>query len=227
MDNIKENINLIYQNINDICQKINKNPEDITVIAASKTVDAKRLTSLKQLGINICGENRVQELLEKYDKVDTEWHFIGRLQTNKVKYLTDKITLLHSLDRENLAKEIEKQYSKQNKILKALIEINIGGELSKGGIEPEKAISFYNIIKEKYPHISICGLMAVMPQYTVKPQKKYYLQMKDIYDKIQSKEDKNFKYLSMGMSNDYITAIKYGANMVRLGRVLFGERHYN
>jgi pyridoxal phosphate enzyme (YggS family) len=217
-----ENICKIKTDIEKICSEINRNPQDITLIAASKTVSAERLKPLKGYGINICGENRVQELLEKYGSVDTEWHFIGRLQTNKVKYIYDKIKLLHSLDRISLAQEIEKRCSAADIVLEALIEINVGGEENKGGIPPAEVLKFFNEVKNNFPHIRICGIMAVMP---VNAEEKYYLLMKDIYDRIKAYSS-DIKYLSMGMSGDYITAIKYGANIIRLGRALFGERIY-
>ena len=226
MTSLKENIENIKQNINTLCKQLNKNSDDIQIVTASKTVSAEILKQLKGYGINICGENRVQEFLGKYNTFDCEWHFIGKLQTNKVKYIIDKITLLHSLDRIELAAEIDKQCIKNNIKLNALIEINIAGEQSKGGIAPENALEFYNEIKNKYANINLCGIMSVMPVNGDKAEDKYYLQMKDIYDKIKKEEGSNFRYLSMGMSDDYLTAISCGSNMIRLGRAIFGERHY-
>jgi hypothetical protein len=219
---LSERILKIKENIEKVCREAKRSPQDIVIIAASKTVSAQRLKSLKEYGVNICGENRVQELLEKYGNVDTVWHFIGRLQTNKVKYIYDKIKLLHSLDRISLAQEIEKRCSAADIVLDALIEINVGGEENKGGIHPEQVLSFFNEVKDNFPHIRICGIMAVMP---INAEEKYYLLMKDIYDRIKAYSG-DIKYLSMGMSGDYITAIKYGANIIRLGRALFGERIY-
>lgn len=221
-----ENIISIKQKIKELCIIENKNEKDITIIAASKTVPIEILNTLNGYGISICGENRVQELLQKYGAVNTQWHFIGRLQTNKVKYIIDKVTLLHSLDKIELAEEIEKQCVKSGIKFKALIEINIAGEENKGGIPLEKAVDFYKELK-KYPHIEICGLMSVMPEISgEKVNEKYYLQMQEIYGKIKNNAESCFKYLSMGMSGDYLTAIKYGANMIRIGRALFGERNY-
>lgn len=221
---LAENILKVKQNIEEVCKKYNLNPKDITIVAASKTVKAEQLAKLSENEIYICGENRVQEFLEKYGKFNTRWHFIGRLQTNKVKYIYDKIELLHSLDRISLADEIEKRCASSNIKLDALVEINIGGEKSKGGIEPQNAIDFYKQIKQDYTHIRICGIMAVLP--AASPGDKYYLQMKDIYDKMKNIGGSDIKYLSVGMSDDYLTAIRYGANIIRLGRVLFGERIY-
>jgi pyridoxal phosphate enzyme (YggS family) len=220
MTDLLQNINTINENIINVCLQTGRNPQDITVIAASKSVSWQRLAQLKG-SIGICGENRVQEFLEKYPHLDCDWHFIGRLQTNKVKYIIDKIKLLHSLDRESLADEIERQCVKNNTDkFDALIEVNIGGESSKGGISPDEAEEFYLYVKKSCPHINVCGLMSVLP---IGADEKYYLQMSALYDRINGISG-GFKYLSMGMSDDYITAIRYGANMIRLGRALFGER---
>lgn len=201
----------------------NKYKEEITVVAASKTVDAKALEQLKTLGINICGENRVQEFLSKYGKVDTEWHFIGNLQTNKVKYIIDKVSLIQSVNSLKLAKEINNAGLKINKISDILIEINIAKEESKTGIGIDE---FESGLEEflKLKNINILGLMAVMPNEDAENIKNYYLQMRALYDKIKGRIG-SFKYLSMGMSNDYITAIECGSNMIRLGTALFGARN--
>lgn len=222
MASLFENIKLLRANIEKACKESNQKPSDITIVAASKTVPAQKLKELKELGINICGENRVQEFVEKYGKVDTDWHFIGRLQTNKVKYIYDKISLLHSLDRISLAEAIEKRCAASNTVLNALIEVNIGGEDNKGGVMSQQAQEFYYTVKQNFAHIRICGVMAVMPAGTT--DNKYYLQMKDIYDKIKWAGGEEVKYLSMGMSDDYFTAIKCGANIIRPGRALFGDR---
>lgn len=222
MDSDIEKIEEVKNKLKELCAGCGIDYGSITVIAASKTVTPERLKCLKPCGINICGENRVQELLSKYGLVDTEWHFIGRLQTNKVKYIIDKVTLIQSLDRLELAAEIERQCVKRNLTVNALIEVNCGGEESKGGISLENTEEFYESLKV-FPHIKICGLMSVMP---INAGEQYYLQIKKIYDTIKVKAGQEFKYLSVGMSNDYIRAVKCGSNMIRLGRVFFGERNY-
>ncbi len=222
LETLKQNVLMVRRNIEKACAGAGARPEDIVIVAATKTVDTSRMNMLKGLGINICGENRAQELKEKYGKVDTEWHFIGRLQTNKVKYIIDKVTLIHSLDRIELAHEIQRQCERFNTVMDCLIEVNIGGEGSKGGISESEVVDFYGLVRERFPRIRICGLMAVMP---IGAPEELYLQMQNIYGKMKARHD-GIKYLSMGMSDDYVTAIRCGANMVRLGRVLFGERVY-
>lgn len=222
IETLKQNVEKVRQNIAQACGEADVRPEDIVIIAATKTVDTGRMSMLKDLEIHICGENRAQELMEKYGKVDTEWHFIGRLQTNKVKYIIDKVTLIHSLDRVELAREIQRQCVRFGIAMDCLIEVNIGEEGSKGGVSKEEVEDFYEQVSQNFPSIKICGLMAMLP---IGAPEKLYLQMRDIYDKMKARHE-GIKYLSMGMSDDYATAIKHGANMVRLGRVLFGERVY-
>lgn len=222
--NVAENFEKIKKEISKKFPNGNKYGEEITIVAASKTVDTESLKQLNGLGIDICGENRVQEFLNKYGKVDTNWHFIGNLQTNKVKYIIDKISLIQSCNSLKLAKVINDLSLKINKISDILIEVNIAKEESKTGIseiELEKGLDDFLILK----NIRILGLMAVLPLTdALENTKKYYLQMRTLYDKIKCRIS-TFKYLSMGMSNDYILAIQCGANMIRLGTALFGERN--
>lgn len=221
-DLLKLNVSQVRQRIGEACGEEGVSPDQITIVAATKTVGVDRIGLLKDLGIRICGENRAQELKDKYGKVDTEWHFIGRLQTNKVKYIIDKVTLIHSLDRIELAREIQRQCERLNLTMDCLIEVNIGEEFNKGGILKQELEDFYEKVSENFPNIRVRGLMSVMP---VGADEKYYLQMQDIYGKMKASHS-HIVYLSMGMSDDYAIAIRHGANMVRLGRVLFGERVY-
>lgn len=221
-DLLENNVLQVKRNIEEACAGSGARPDEIIIVAATKTVGIDRINPLSSLGINICGENRAQELVEKYGKADTRWHFIGRLQTNKVKYIIDKVELIHSLDRIELASEIQRQCEKYGLTMDCLIEVNIGEEPNKGGIQKQDLDGFYVKVSQSYPNIRICGLMTVMP---IGAGEKYYLQMRDIYDKMKARYP-GIKYLSMGMSDDYITAIRHGANMVRLGRALFGERIY-
>lgn len=227
MDNraqLENNINIVKKNIEKVCLETGRNPRDIIIVAAVKGVEPERLNMLKSYGINICGENTAQQLVEKYPHVGSEWHFIGRLQTNKVKYIIDKVKLIHSLDRDSLAKEIERQCQRNNiPRMDVLIEVNMGEEESKGGVAPEGAEKFYLSVKENYPRLNVLGLMSVMP---IGAGEEYYLQIKNLYDKINVTGGGSFKYLSVGMTDDYMTAIKYGANMIRLGTALFGQRRY-
>lgn len=222
---LDDQIKSVLSGIESFCADNNIDYKSITVAAATKTVPASIISRLKPLGISICGENRVQELLQKYDSVDTEWHFFGRLQTNKVKYLVDKITMLHSLDRIELAHELQKRLTANDiPVMDALIEVNIGSEDTKTGVTPQNAYDFYMSLK-KFDRIRVRGLMSIPPVYGGKDSEKYYLQLKHLYDTIKDKSGSpHFNVLSAGMSGDYLTALSHGANFLRLGTVLFGER---
>ncbi|MCL2847985.1 MAG: YggS family pyridoxal phosphate-dependent enzyme [Firmicutes bacterium] len=222
-NDIIKNAQGIKNNIQELCAKIGRNPNDIIILAATKTVSADKINELSSVDIYNAGENRVQELLAKYDAVSSIiWHFVGTLQTNKVKYIIDKVALIHSVDRENLAIELNRQCQKINKIMPILLQINAGEEESKSGIRVRELEALYNFIKLNCPFLEIQGFMPVLPY---KADENLYKQMQQIFNRYISK-DKNIKFLSMGMSDDYLIAIKYGATIVRLGSCLFGERSY-
>lgn len=193
---------------------------DVKVVAATKTVDAARINALKGSGITAMGENRVQELLSKYDALDMdEIHFIGALQTNKVKYIADKVSCIQSVDRAALALEIEKRCAALGKVMPVLIEVNIGGEAAKSGCSENELFGLIEEVK-KLGHLRIDGLMSVLP---IGADGRLYEKMRALKEEA----DKRFggmKYLSMGMSDDFELAISHGANMVRLGSILFGKR---
>jgi len=223
---MRENITAIKTNIARACKEAGRDPESVKVLAATKTVSVGRINQLPPLGITLAGENRVQEFLEKVDTAKSiEWHFIGALQTNKVKYIIDKVDLIHSLDRIELAEEINKRAAKTGRIIECLIEVNIGNELSKGGIVKEKVFDFIRSL-EKYNNIRISGIMAVMPDVSGGICEEYYSELRRIYLKAKEirRGNAEIKYLSAGMSNDYTTAIRYGANIIRLGTAIFGPR---
>ncbi len=195
-----------------------------TVIAATKTQDVETISMLNAVAPEIeMGENRVQELLDKYDP-SYVWHMIGRLQTNKAKYVVGKVKLIHSLDREELAKEIERQAAKAQIVQPCLVEINMGEEW-KGGVDPEKAEEFVAGL-ERYPHIAVEGLMAVMPKADFQTLEPLYQNLERLFESTKRLTSKNLnvKYLSAGMSDDYMQALDHGANLLRIGRLLFGER---
>ena len=179
-------------------------------------VDSEKLLS-------VLGENRVQELVAKYrENQSFEWHFIGELQTNKVKYIIDKVSLIHSVDTINLAKEIDKQAKKHNLIMPVLLQINMGKEESKSGFYIEEIEEIINKISS-FENIRIDGIMAVMPILEKEATIKLYEELNSKW--LQVKEKYNFKYLSAGMTNDYDLAIEYaGANVVRIGTAIFGKR---
>lgn len=199
--------------------------KDVLVIGASKTMPLERILFVRDnTDVKIFGENRVQELLEKYTP-DVRWHFIGQLQTNKVKYIVDKVELIHSVDRLSLLQEIDRQAKKHGKVQDILIEVNIGGEEKKGGVAPAEVIDFAKEV-DKYPSVRLKGLMSVLPNVEKDALDAFYLQLSKLYDTLKQTrlDNADIRYLSAGMSNDYDVAVKYGANIVRLGRALFGER---
>lgn len=200
--------------------------EKITLVAATKTRTADEINEAIEAGITDIGENKVQEFTEKFDLVHgANRHFIGHLQTNKVKYLIGKTYLIHSLDRFELADEIQKRAEKAGWVADCLLEVNIGSELSKSGFSREEALSAYEKMRA-YPNIRMRGLMAMLPlsddtQYL----RELCLSMRQIYDTIRI-SDTNAAYLSMGMSGDWRLCAECGSNMIRLGTSLFGPRNY-
>ncbi|MGL4730992.1 MAG: YggS family pyridoxal phosphate-dependent enzyme [Clostridium sp.] len=205
-------------------------PGDVILIAVSKTKPVEDIIEAYDAGCREFGENKVQELVEKYEKLpkDINWHMIGHLQRNKVKYLVNKVKLIHSLDSIRLLKEIEKQFSKVNTSVDVLIQINIGREESKTGLMIEDLDKLLCEV-EKCNFVKVKGLMATIPKGDKESCKNYFLKMKNIFDDLKSKNVKNvtMKYLSMGMSGDYKYAIEEGSNMIRLGSNLFGKRNYD
>ncbi|MGM9636920.1 MAG: YggS family pyridoxal phosphate-dependent enzyme [Eubacteriales bacterium] len=206
----------------------------VTLLAATKTVPAERINdAVDHLGLCDIGENRVQELLSKYDDLHKEnlrIHFIGRLQTNKVKYIIDKVCLIHSLDSVGLATEIEKQAAKHQKQMDVLIELNLAGEASKGGISVDQLPTLLDFVKS-CPHIRVCGIMVIPPATGDEERLQgYFNRAKEEFDRLSgegafSKADQPI--LSMGMSDSYVTAVKCGSTLVRIGSALFGKRDYS
>ncbi len=217
---MKEKISEIKKRI-DAVKKENGLTQEVTIVAASKMVSAEKLNLLKECGITVCGENRVQELLEKFDNVcGISWHLIGSLQTNKVKYIIDKVDLIHSVDRPSLADEIDKQARKRGKVMDVLVEINTGEEESKSGVMPDKVFELMEYVKSK-PNLSLKGVMGVFP---VGADDILYQKLQEIF--IEAKKRYGVTILSSGMSGDYEKAVKYGSTMVRIGSGIFGQRNY-
>lgn len=214
---IKENILKIKETLE----------ENITLIAVSKTKPLEALEEAYNCGIRNFGENKVQELIEKYDTFhkDVKWHFIGHLQSNKVKYLVNKVFLIHSLDSIKLLHQIEKVYKSNNTIANVLIQINIGKEDSKNGIFQEDLYSLIEEI-EKCNHVNALGLMVIIPKGSESENRSYFIKTKNIWDEMNNIKYKNIKmkYLSMGMTNDYHIALQEGSNMIRVGQGIFGKR---
>ncbi|MCI7202084.1 MAG: YggS family pyridoxal phosphate-dependent enzyme [Clostridiales bacterium] len=224
-DKVIENYKNAMSRLETALEESGRNVQDVLVIGASKTMPLERILFVRDnTDVKIFGENRVQELLEKYTP-DVRWHFIGQLQTNKVKYIVEKVELIHSVDRLSLLQEIDRQAKKHGKVQDILIEVNIGGEEKKGGVAPAEVIDFAKEV-DKYPSVRLKGLMSVLPNVEKEALDAFYLQLSKLYDTLKQTrlDNADIRYLSAGMSNDYDVAVKYGANIVRLGRALFGER---
>ncbi len=225
-----ENFKQITENIARAAEKSGRKTEDITLLAATKTVDVSVINHAIQSGIKFIGENRVQEFLSKYKNyLPAHKHFIGHLQTNKVKDIIDKVELIHSVDSYRLAEEISKQAVKHGITANILLEINIGNEESKSGFVYEEVYDAVQKIST-FDGIKIKGLMAI-PPVCEKPQQNipYFSKMNKLFIDIGNKkiDNSSMDVLSMGMSDDYEAAIAEGATMVRLGTALFGRRNYN
>lgn len=224
-DKVIENYKNAMSRLETALEESGRSIKDVLVIGASKTMPLERILFVRDnTDVKIFGENRVQELLEKYTP-DVRWHFIGQLQTNKVKYIIDKVELIYSVDRLSLLQEIDRQAKKHGKVQDILIEVNIGGEEKKGGVAPAEVIAFAKEV-DKYPSVRLKGLMSVLPNVEKEALDAFYLQLSKLYDTLKQTrlDNADIRYLSAGMSNDYDVAVKYGANIVRLGRALFGER---
>ena len=227
---IKNNIQIVQNKINTACEKVGRSSNDALLIAVSKTKPISMLQEAYDAGIRDFGENKVQEILEKYDKLpnDIRWHMIGHLQRNKVKYIIDKVCMIHSVDSLRLAEEISKEAVKHNLTMPILIELNIGKEESKFGLtlsECETMIRKISIL----PNIKINGLMTVAPFVeNAEENRQYFKTMKQLSVDIMQKNIDNvcMGILSMGMTGDYEIAIEEGATHVRVGTGIFGERDY-
>ena len=226
---IKENLELVRQNIKNACEKAGRRPDEVTLIAVSKTKPVSMIKEAYSAGSREFGENKVQEIMDKYPQLpsDIHWHMIGHLQRNKVKYIIDKATLIHSVDSLRLAEEISSQAEKKQVTANILIEINIAHEESKFGISREEAIQLVKNIA-KLPHISVKGLMTIAP-FVTNPEdnRKYFRQIRELSVDIAKENIDNvtMSILSMGMTGDYMVAIEEGATMVRVGTGIFGERN--
>lgn len=232
MSNIKENLNYIRNNIKKSTEKSNRKENDVMLLAVTKTVDVDAIQEAIDNGITNVGENKPQELARKYDVLGDKvnWHLIGSLQTNKVKYIIDKVYMIHSLDREVLCEEIQKRAEKINRTINCLVQVNISKEESKHGLEQENVLEFIENVSKQYKNIRIRGLMTMAPftedEETVRS---VFKGLKDLSINIEQKNIPNvsMEYLSMGMSNDYEIAIEEGSTIVRVGTSIFGERNYN
>lgn len=228
---LQENISIVKKNIEE-AQKLSKYNQNVELIAVTKTVESDVMNEALDYGITNIGENKVQEIQRKYDDIVklVNWHLIGTLQTNKVKYIADKVYMIHSLDRIELAKEIDKQAKKHNRVIDCLIQVKLSEEDTKHGVEPEEVFDLVKQISQEYSNIKVCGLMGMAPyKENNEDARIYFKTLKQIFDKLSAMNLNNvdMKHLSMGMSNDYEIAIQEGATLVRVGTSIFGERNYN
>ncbi|MCR5784086.1 MAG: YggS family pyridoxal phosphate-dependent enzyme [Eubacterium sp.] len=227
---VGENYNKILKKIEESCKRAGRDPKEVTLIAVSKTKPVPMLEQAYNAGARDFGENKVQEIRDKYPVLpeDIKWHMIGHLQTNKVKYIVDKVCLIHSVDSYHLAEEISKQAVKKGCEVDILIEVNMAEEESKFGLFKEEVI---DLIKEValLKNIHIKGLMTIAP-YVTDPEdnRKYFKAIKDLSIDIDKKNIDNvsMSVLSMGMTGDYEVAVEEGATLVRVGTGIFGERNY-
>jgi len=229
---IKENIEVIRKRIEKAAIKAGRNPSDIKLIAVTKNVEPQNIIEAIEAGVVDFGENRVQELLnkaniieEKSDK-NVKWHMIGHLQTNKVKYIVDKITMIHSLDSLKLAQEIDRKAQKLGKTIDVLIQVNIAEEASKFGLKKNEVLDFVKTVGS-LKNIKVKGLMTIAPFAENPEQVRFVFSgLRKIFIDICRENINNIdmKYLSMGMSNDFEIAIEEGANIVRIGTAIFGKR---
>lgn len=228
---IKENLTIVEQNICSACERSGRKREDILCIAVSKTKPIEDLKEAYEYGCRDFGENKVQEILNKYDNMpsDVRWHMIGHLQTNKVKYIVDKVYMIHSVDSLHLAKEISKEAVKRNLVVKILLEVNVAEEDSKFGV---LATQLKELLVEvcKLPGIQVCGLMTIAP-YVVNAEdnRRHFVKLRELcIDLFDKNIDNNIvRQLSMGMTGDYEVAVEEGSTMLRVGTGIFGIREYS
>ncbi len=205
--------------------------DDVLLVAVTKLHSTDEINEAIKCGITDIGENKVQEIMDKYDRVDpVRWHLIGHLQTNKVKYIIDKVSMIHSVDSLKLAQEIDKRAAQHNLTMDILIQVNSAMEESKFGITTEETGKMIQDILDNCPNIRIRGLMCIAPfEEDPEDARGYFAEVKKLYDEYGKIEHPamDFKYLSMGMSNDFEVAIEEGSNLIRVGTMIFGARDYS
>ena len=228
---LRENLQEVEERIQEACRRAGRDRSEVTLVAVSKTKPVSMLKEAYDLGVRVFGENKVQEIREKYEALpkDIEWHMIGHLQTNKVKYIADKVSLIHSVDSLRLAETIEKEAVKHNRIVDILLEVNVAEEESKFGIKTSEVLALAENVVQ-LPHIRLRGLMTIAP-FVENPEKNraIFANLHELYVDIKEKNIDNgtVSILSMGMTNDYEVAIEEGATMVRVGTGIFGARDYS
>ena len=226
MNAIAKNLTRIKEKISVAAIKSGRNPSNVKLIGVTKTIGPDKIQQLIAAGVTSLGENRVQDFLPKYEALEAfapSWHFIGHLQRNKVKYIIDKVAMIHSVDSLSLATEIDKRAAQAGRVMDILIEVNIADEASKHGLDPSEALHLINKLVE-FKNIHVKGLMSMAP-FVENPEdnRQYFEKMRNLFVDINSIGKHNLTELSMGMSGDYAVAIEEGATMVRIGTALVAE----
>ena len=227
---LKENLEKVEENIQAACDRAGRKRDEVTLIAVSKTKPVEMLQEAYDLGVRINGENKAQELASKYEVLpkDIHWHMIGHMQRNKVKYIIDKVDLIHSVDSVRLAETIDKEAAKKGIVVNVLLEVNMAKEDTKFGLMPEEVMDFIHEIV-RFQHIKVQGLMTIAP-FVENPEENriHFANLRKLsVDIAKEKVDNvNMSILSMVMTNDFEVAIEEGATMVRIGTAIFGERNY-
>ncbi|MCR4629412.1 MAG: YggS family pyridoxal phosphate-dependent enzyme [Clostridium sp.] len=230
-EEIRENLDLIEENVKKACERAGRAPEEVTICAVSKLKPVEDIRAALSAGQKLFGENYVQEIQQKYEILgnEAEWHMIGHLQRNKVKYIIDKVTLIHSVDSIPLAEQIEKEAAKHDKVMDVLLEVNIAGEESKWGFTAEATEEAAKTIGA-LPHVRVLGLMTSAP-YTedAETNRVHFRNLRQLFDQLKKDSFPGVEpeILSMGMTGDYVVAVEEGSTMVRVGTGIFGARDYS
>jgi pyridoxal phosphate enzyme (YggS family) len=223
---IEENLKLLRKKIERACERSGRSAEEVVIVAVSKFVEVERIREAIEAGINVIGENRVQEAMEKYEALGKQaiWHMVGHLQTNKVKKALEIFSMIQSLDSLSLAQEIGRRAAEIKKVVPVLVEVNTSGESTKFGVEPARALEFIKLFSG-CKGIAVQGLMTIGPNIPAPEEaRKSFRLLADLRKKAEDSFGRSFRYLSMGMSGDFEVAIEEGSNMVRIGTAIFGER---
>ena len=227
---VAENLEQVRKNIDEACRMAGRDPKEVTLIAVSKTKPVSMLKEAYDAGARCFGENKVQEIMDKHPQLpeDIQWHMIGHLQRNKVKYIVDKVSMIHSVDSLRLAQTIEQEAAKHNVCVPVLLEVNVAQEESKFGLKMDEVLPLIETIAD-FPHIKVQGLMTIAPYVeNAEDNRDFFRQLKKLSVDIEAKNINNvsMSVLSMGMTGDYQVAVQEGATMVRVGTGIFGERNY-
>lgn len=227
---LAENLQQVNANIKKACAAVERAPSEITLVAVSKTKPVSMLQEAYDAGARVFGENKVQEIMDKYDQLpsDIQWHMIGHLQRNKVKYIIDKVAMIHSVDSLRLAQTIEQEAAKKELVMPILLEVNVAEEDTKFGLKVEEVLPLLEQISS-FSHIQVKGLMTIAP-FVENPEenREVFRTLKKLSVDISAKNINNvtMSVLSMGMTGDYQVAVQEGSTMVRVGTGIFGERNY-